>query len=64
MLRLVYIMTSASSAMYIRSHLPYLRERGFEVVFISAPGDELRVIRERDGITTISVPMEREITSA
>jgi glycosyltransferase involved in cell wall biosynthesis len=62
MLRLVYIMTSASSAMYIRSHVPYLRERGFEVVFISAPGDELRLARERDGIITISVPMEREIS--
>jgi glycosyltransferase involved in cell wall biosynthesis len=62
MLRLVYIMTSASSAMYIRSHVPYLRKRGFKVVFISAPGDELRVIRERHGINTISVPMEREIS--
>jgi glycosyltransferase involved in cell wall biosynthesis len=60
--RLVYIMTSASSAMFVRSHLAYLRERGFEVMFISAPGDELRIVREREGITTVPVPMEREIS--
>jgi glycosyltransferase involved in cell wall biosynthesis len=48
--------------MFVRSHLSYLRERGFEVVFISAPGDELRTISEREGVTTVPVPMEREIS--
>lgn len=62
--RLVYIITSASSAMprYLRNQLIYMRDRGFEVAFISAPGDELRVIRELEGITTVTVPMEREIS--
>ena len=60
--RLVYIMTSAPSVMFLRGHLTYMRERGFDVVAISAPGDELRVIRERERVTTIPVPMERAIS--
>jgi glycosyltransferase involved in cell wall biosynthesis len=60
--RLVYIMTSALSTLFLKRHLAYMRERGFDVVVISAPGDELRVIGEREGVTTIPVPMEREIS--
>jgi glycosyltransferase involved in cell wall biosynthesis len=60
--RLVYIMTSAPSVMFLRGHLTYMRERGFDVVVVSAPGDELRVIKEREGVTTVPVPMEREIS--
>src|ERR1700757_944805 len=60
--RLVYIMTSAASATYVRNHLIYMRERGFEVAFISAPGDELRIVRELSGVTIVTVPMEREIS--
>jgi glycosyltransferase involved in cell wall biosynthesis len=60
--RLVYIMTSAPSVMFLRGHLKYMRERGFDVVVISAPGDELRVINEREGVSTVPVPMEREIS--
>jgi glycosyltransferase involved in cell wall biosynthesis len=60
--RLVYIMTRAPSAMFLRGHPAYMRERGFEVVFISAPGDELRIASELEGVTTVSVPMEREIS--
>jgi len=60
--RLVYIMTSAPSVMFLRGHLKYMRERGFDVVVISAPGDELRVIKEREGVSTVPLPMEREIS--
>lgn len=38
-----------------------MRKRGFDVVVISAPGDELRILGEREKVTTIAVPMEREI---
>jgi glycosyltransferase involved in cell wall biosynthesis len=60
--RLVYIVTSASSVRFLRNQLTYMRDRGFEVALISAPGDELRVIRELEGVTTVTVPMEREIS--
>jgi glycosyltransferase involved in cell wall biosynthesis len=60
--RLVYIMTSAPSAMFLRGQLTYMRERGFDVVVISASGDRLRLIREREKVGTITVPMERELS--
>jgi glycosyltransferase involved in cell wall biosynthesis len=60
--RLVYIVTHAPSAMFLRGHPTYMRERGFDVVVISAPGDELRVFRELEEVTTVTVPMEREIS--
>jgi glycosyltransferase involved in cell wall biosynthesis len=60
--RLVYIITSAPSAMFLRGQLTYMRERGFDVVVISAPGDEPRLISEREGVTAVTVPMERELS--
>jgi glycosyltransferase involved in cell wall biosynthesis len=60
--RLVYIVTSAPSVMFLRGQLKYMRERGFDVVVIAAPGDEHRVIKEREEVSTVSVPMEREIS--
>jgi glycosyltransferase involved in cell wall biosynthesis len=61
--RLVYITTIAHSAnLILEEQLSFMRERGFDVVVISAPGDELRVIREREGVITVPVPMEREIS--
>jgi glycosyltransferase involved in cell wall biosynthesis len=60
--RLVYIVTSAPSAMFLLGHPTYMRERGFDVVVISAAGDELRLFREREEVTIITVPMEREIS--
>jgi glycosyltransferase involved in cell wall biosynthesis len=60
--RLVYITTSAESTFFLQGQLSYMRARGFDVVVISAPGDELRVIEECEGVTTIPVQMEREIS--
>jgi glycosyltransferase involved in cell wall biosynthesis len=61
--RLVYITTIAHTAnLFLQEQLSFMRERGFDVVVISAPGDELRVIREREGVITVPVPMEREIS--
>lgn len=39
-----------------------MRERGFDVVVVSAPGDDLRILGEREKVTTIALPMEREIS--
>ena len=60
--RLVYIVTSASSTSFLRGQLTYMRKRGFDVVVISSPGDEISFIREREEVTTVTVPMEREIS--
>src|SRR6202007_1839565 len=47
-----------------KGQLSYMRERGFDVVAISGRGDRdwLRTVREQTGVTTIPVPMEREIS--
>ena len=60
--RVVYIVTSASSTSFLRGQLTYMRKRGFEVVVISSSGDEISFIREREEVTTVTVPMEREIS--
>jgi glycosyltransferase involved in cell wall biosynthesis len=63
MIRLVYITTVPASANgFLRGQATYMRKRGFDVVVISAPGDELRILEEREKVTTIAVPMEREIS--
>jgi glycosyltransferase involved in cell wall biosynthesis len=67
--RLVYITTAAISAnKFLKGQLSYLRRRGFDIVVVSAPTkitagvDELRLVGEREQVTTIAVPMEREIS--
>jgi glycosyltransferase involved in cell wall biosynthesis len=60
--RLIYITTVALSVGFFRGQLTYMRDRGFDIVVISAPGDELRRIRDREGVTTVAIPMEREIS--
>jgi glycosyltransferase involved in cell wall biosynthesis len=66
--RLVYITTVAYSARFLKGQLSYMRRRGFDVIFVSAPSDlrfgldELHLLRERDQITTLAIPLEREIS--
>jgi hypothetical protein len=66
--RLVYITTAASMALDLKGQLAYMGKHGFDVVVIAAPGDirfpldEFRLLREREQVTTMAVPMEREIS--
>jgi glycosyltransferase involved in cell wall biosynthesis len=64
-IRLAYITTAACSAnTFLKGHLAYMRRRGFDVVVISAPGEDLRALKEREQVSTVAVPMEREISLA
>ena len=45
----------------LNDQLRMVNER-YEVVAVSSPGKELQVLREREGIRTIEVPMERRIS--
>src|ERR1700720_4386289 len=61
--RLVYVTTAPYSAnAFLKGQLSYMRKRGFDVVVVSALGDELRIISEREKVATVAVPMEREIS--
>ncbi|MDA1164966.1 MAG: glycosyltransferase family 4 protein [Planctomycetota bacterium] len=46
----------------MRGQLAVLRERGFDVTVIASPCWELDAAASREGVSTISIPMEREIT--
>jgi glycosyltransferase involved in cell wall biosynthesis len=61
--RLVYITTTATTAnVHLRGQLAYMREHGFDVVVISSPNNELRELEGREKVSTIGIPMEREIS--
>lgn len=60
--RLVYVVTHPVSAdLLLRGQLAFMREHGFDVTVIAAPGPTLERVREREGVDTIAVPMERTI---
>lgn len=46
---------------FCRDVLKMLNEK-YEVVALSSPGEEMQAIAEREGVRTISVPMERHIS--
>lgn len=52
----------AQSCGFFREVSLKLREKGYEMVALSSPGPELDDLREKDGLRTIEVPMERHIS--
>lgn len=46
---------------FLNEQLKMVNEH-YEVVAVSSPGKEMKVLREREGIRTIEVPMERRIS--
>lgn len=58
--RLVYVVTHPVTAdVLLRGQLSFMRERGFDVSVVSAPGPELDRVRERERVDTVAVPMVR-----
>ncbi|AKV01166.1 Alpha-1,3-N-acetylgalactosamine transferase PglA [Labilithrix luteola] len=56
----MYVVTHPVTAdVLLRGQLTFMRERGFEVSVVSAPGPELDRVREREGVETVVVPMVR-----
>ena len=61
--RLAYAVTAPISAwVLLRAQLAYMREHGFDVRVLSAPGEELSRTAEREGVTAHAVPIVREIS--
>lgn len=59
---LVYIVTAPITAdKLLRGQLRFLSERGFDITLITSPGADLARIAEREGVTILTVPLEREI---
>ena len=48
----------------MNGQLTFLRERGFDITVIAAPSESLDIVREREQVATIPIPIEREISPA
>jgi len=60
--RLVYLVTHPITAdCFLRGQLSYLRQEGFDVHLISAPGPRLELIAQATGVTTHAIGFEREM---
>lgn len=60
-LKLAHIVTSPVTAWsFLRGQLRFMKERGFDVTLISAPGWELDEIAKREEVQAIAMPMLRE----
>ncbi|NQV26207.1 MAG: glycosyltransferase, partial [Rhodopirellula sp.] len=61
--RLLYITTHGTAALSLmRGQLAAVQRRGFDVTVAASPSWELDAVTEREGVPTIAVPMNREIT--
>lgn len=61
--RLLYITTHGKAALgLMRGQLTTVQNRGFDVTVAASPSWELDEVTEREGVPTIGVPMNREIT--
>jgi lipopolysaccharide/colanic/teichoic acid biosynthesis glycosyltransferase/glycosyltransferase involved in cell wall biosynthesis len=59
--RVVHMVTSSLSVRFLEGQPKYLGKKKYEVVVVSSAGEELRKA-EREGIRTVAVEMEREIS--
>lgn len=58
--RLVYVVTHPVTAdVLLRGQLSFMREHGFDVTVIGAPGEELERVATRERVATVAVPMVR-----
>lgn len=61
-IRLVHVTTVPMSLTFLRGQIGHMKDRGFEVIAVSSPGDELERFGTEQGIDVVGVPMPRAIT--
>ena len=59
--RVVNILTSSLTVRFLEGQPEYFENKGFEIVVVSSPGDELGKV-QRNGARTVAIPMAREIS--
>ena len=59
--RVVNILTSSLTVRFLEGQPEYFEKKGFEVIVVSSPGEELNKA-QRKGVQTVAVPMAREIS--
>lgn len=60
--KIIRAVTVPQSLGFCREVMIKLRDKGYEVIAVSSPGERLDAIRDNDGFKTISVPMARHIS--
>jgi glycosyltransferase involved in cell wall biosynthesis len=61
-IKLVHIMTVSQSLLFLTGQVGYMKERGFDIVAITSPGDYLSRFAEQEGIMVHAIDMPRRIT--
>jgi glycosyltransferase involved in cell wall biosynthesis len=61
-IRLVHVTTVPMSLTFLRGQIGHMKRRGFEVIAVSSPGDELERFGVEQAIDVVGVPMPRAIT--
>lgn len=59
--RILHAVTSPLTVILMRGQLAHLRQAGFDVTVLSAPGEQLDRARDQEGVATVAVRMQREI---
>lgn len=60
--RIVYVVTHPITARsFLRGQLAYMARRGFDVTLVASPGPDLDAMAKHEGISTVAVPMRREV---
>jgi glycosyltransferase involved in cell wall biosynthesis len=60
-IRVVNILTSSLTVRFLEGQPEYFEKKGFEIVIVSSPGEELGQAQSK-GVQTVAVPMAREIS--
>ncbi len=47
---------------FLRGQIGYMKEKGFEVIAVSSPGEALDRVAAREGIEVVAIPMERGVS--
>ncbi|RZO50029.1 MAG: glycosyltransferase family 1 protein [Sandaracinaceae bacterium] len=61
-MRVIHVTTVPQSLGFLRGQTAFMRTRGFELSFVSAPGDALERFAATEEARVFAVPMERRIT--
>jgi hypothetical protein len=60
--RILHVVTSSVSAVFMRGQLSYLRDKGFDVFLASAPGPDLKRVCDEEQVQEITIAITREIS--
>ena len=60
--KIIRAVTVPGSLGFCRDIMIKMREKGYEMIAVSSPGEQLDELRDKDGFTTYAIPMARHIS--